>query len=88
MHLSVASGGTVSLQRAERIYSNVQELRQLNFDSAVPMVLMDREQANLLLEREVAHPRDEAGSGARPKSASMTGLYAPGTDLRARRYAC
>jgi len=79
-----ASGGRVSLQRAEPIYSNVQELRQLNFRTDVPLVLMDREQANRLLEREVAHHRDEAGFRRAAEVGSLTGLYAPGTDLKAQ----
>ena len=51
---AVVSGGQINLQHAERIYTDVQEVRQLNFKAEVPLVLMDQEQANRVLEREVA----------------------------------
>jgi hypothetical protein len=80
---AAGSGGRLNLQKNEQIFSNVQELRQLNFDSEVPMVLMDRDQANLLLEREVAHRYRGAGIRRAAEVGEMTGLYAAGTDLRA-----
>lgn len=77
------SGGPLNLQKGDRIYSNVQELRQLNFDNAVPIMLMDPDQAHLLLEREVRHRYEHAELGRAAEVGAMTGLYATGTDLRA-----
>lgn len=79
----VGNGGRLNLQKSEQIYSDVQELRQLNFDSEVPMVLMDRDQANFLLKGEVEHRYEGAGLRRAAEVGEMTGLYAPGTDLRA-----
>ncbi|MGH7915732.1 MAG: hypothetical protein ACREPW_13960 [Candidatus Binataceae bacterium] len=81
---AVVSGGKVNLERAERIYSDVQELRQLNFKTEVPLVLMDPGQANRVLEREVAGNHDKAQMQRAAAVGVLTGLYAPGTDLRAQ----
>jgi hypothetical protein len=77
------NGGPLNLQKSERIYTNIQELRQLNFDRAVPMVLMDPDEANFLLQREAAYRYGEAGARRAAEVGEMTGLYAPGIDLRA-----
>lgn len=78
------NGGRVNLKRAERVYSNVQELRQLTFNSEVPMVPMDQSQANLVLEREVMGHRDEADLQRSAGVGVLTGLYAPGINLEAQ----
>jgi hypothetical protein len=57
---AVVSGGQVNLRRAGQIYSDVQELRQLNFKTDVPLVLMDQGQANFVMESEFAGHHDEA----------------------------
>jgi hypothetical protein len=80
----VVSSGRVNLKPAAQIYSDVQELRQLNFDTEVPLVLMDQGQANLVLEREVARHHDEADLQRSAEVGVLTGLYAPGTDLKAQ----
>src|SRR6185437_6598925 len=77
-------GGQVNLQRAEQIYSDVQELRQLNFKNEVPLVLMDQGQANFVMERELTRNRDEAELLRAAEVGEMTGLYAPRTNLRAQ----
>ena len=77
----VVSGGRVNLQRAERIYTDVQELRQLSFNAEVPLVLMDQGQANLVLERELTRHHDEADLRRSAEVGVLTGLYAPGTNL-------
>jgi hypothetical protein len=81
---AVVSGGKVNLQRAEQIYSNVQELRQLNFKTEVPLVPMDHAQASLVLERDVTRHNDAAGLRRAVEVGELTGLYASGTDLRAQ----
>jgi hypothetical protein len=81
---AVVSGGQVDLRRAQRIYSNVQELRQLNFKTDVPLVLMDRDQANLVIEREVARHHDTVDFQRAAEVGVLTGLYAPGIDLKAQ----
>ncbi len=80
----VVSGGRVNVQRAEQIYSDVQELRQLNFNADVPLVLMDQGQANLVLERELTRHHDEADLQRSAEVGVLTGLYAPGTNLKAQ----
>ena len=79
---SVVSGGRVNLQRAEKIYSDVQELRQLNFKTDVPLVLMDQARANLVLEREFAGHHDAAELQRAAAAGELTGLYAAGTNLK------
>jgi hypothetical protein len=81
---AVVSGGQVNLRGVEQIYSDVQELRQLNFLTEVPLVLMDQGQANLVLEREVTRHHDEADLQRSAEVGALTGLYAPGTDLKAQ----
>ena len=81
---AVVSGGKVNLQRAEQIYSNVQELRQLNFKTEVPLVPMDHSQASLVLEREVTRHDDAVGLRRAVEVGELTGLYASGTDLKAQ----
>jgi hypothetical protein len=78
----VVSGGRVNLRRAEQIYSDVQELRELNFNTEVPLMLMDRSQANLVLEREVTRHHDEADLQRSAEVGEVTGLYAAGTNLK------
>ena len=77
----VMSGGRVNLHRAERIYSDVQELRQLSFNTEVPLVPMDQSQANLVLEREVTRHHDQADLRRSAEVGVLTGLYAPGINL-------
>jgi hypothetical protein len=79
----VVSGRRVNLQRAEQIYSDVQELRQLNFKTEVPLVVMDRQQARLVIEREVTRDHDPAAVRRAAEIGVLTGLYAPGIDLNA-----
>jgi hypothetical protein len=81
---AVVSGGQVNLRQAERIYSDVQELRQLNFKTDVPLVLMDQNQANLVMEREVARHHDAAEFRRADEAGVLTGLYVPGIDLNAQ----
>src|ERR1700730_9659352 len=50
---AAVSGDHINLQQAERIYTDVQEVRQLNFKAEVPLVLMDQDHANRVLDREV-----------------------------------
>jgi len=57
---AVVSGGRVNLRRAGQIYSDVQELRQLHFKTEVPLVLMDRSQANSVMEHEFSGDHDYA----------------------------
>ena len=78
----VVSGGRVNVQRAERIYTDVQELRQLNFNADVPLVPMDQGQANLVLERELTRDHDAADLQRSAEVGVLTGLYAPGTNLK------
>lgn len=80
---AVVSGGQVNLRRAERIYSDVQELRQLNFKTEVPLVLMDQGQANLVMEREVTRHHEAVELRRAAEAGELTGLYAPGTGLAA-----
>jgi hypothetical protein len=81
---AVVSGGQINLQHAERIYTDVQEVRQLNFKAEVPLVLMDQEQANRVLEREVARRYGEVELQRAAEVGALTGLYAPGTNLNAQ----
>jgi hypothetical protein len=81
---AVVSGGQVNLQRAEQIYTDVQELRQLSFKTDVPLVLMDQGRANLVMEHEMTRHHDEAEFQLTAEIGELTGLYAPGTNLKAQ----
>jgi hypothetical protein len=81
---AVVSGGKINLQHAERIYTDVQEMRQLNFKAEVPLVLMDQAQANRVLEREVARRYGEVELQRAAEVGALTGLYAAGTNLKAQ----
>jgi hypothetical protein len=81
---AAVSGGHINLQQAERIYTDVQEVRQLNFKAEVPLVLMDQDQANRVLEREVAPRYGEVELQRATEVGALTGLYAAGTDLKAQ----
>lgn len=81
---TVVNAGHVNLQRAERIYSDVQELRQLNFRTEVPLVVMDQGQANVAIERELARRHDAAALQRDAEVGALTGLYPPGIDLQAQ----
>ncbi len=81
---TVVSGGQVNLRRVEQIYSDVQELRQLNFKADVPLVLMDQGQANFVMEREFAGHHDEAELRRAAEVGELTGLYSAGTNLKSQ----
>ena len=81
---AAVSGGHINLQRAERIYTDVQEVRQLNFKAEVPLVLMNPDQANRVLDREVAGRYGEVELQRATEVGALTGLYAAGTDLKAQ----
>ena len=79
----LVNGNHVNVQRAQLIYSDVQELRQLNFDAEVPLVPMSQEQADLVLAREMTQDRDEAALQRSAEVGALTGLYSPQTNLKA-----
>jgi hypothetical protein len=81
---AVVSGGRINVEPAERIYTNVQEVRQLNFKAEVPLVLMDQAQANRVLESEVAQRYGEVELQRAAEVGALTGLYAAGTNLKAQ----
>ena len=81
---SLTSGGRVNLQRARKIYSDVQELRQLNFKYEIPMVLMDRAQAAVALQSLMARHRSPAELHLAADAGVLTGLYASESDLSSR----
>jgi hypothetical protein len=81
---AVVSGGRVNLRRVDRIYSDVQELRQLNFKSDVPLVLMDQGQADLVMEREFADHHGEAELQRAAEVGALTGLYPAGINLKSQ----
>jgi hypothetical protein len=81
---AVVSGGRVNLQRAGQIYTDVQELRQLNFKTDVPLVLMEQAQANFVMEREFAGHHDQAELQRAAEVGELTGLYAAGTNLKSQ----
>ena len=78
---AVVSGGRVNLRRAGQIYSDVQELRQLHFKTEVPLVLMDRSQANSVMERDFSGHHDYAELQRSATAGELTGLYGAGTNL-------
>jgi len=81
---AVVSGGRVNIQSAEAIYTDVQELRQLHFKADVPLVLMDRERAGFVMQREFEshHGPDELQRAA--AVGELTGLYASPANLEQR----
>ena len=81
---AVVSDGRINLRQSARIYSDVQELRQLNFEANVPLVLMDQAQANLVMERDIAREHDAVELQRAAQVGVLTGLYAPGIDLKAQ----
>ena len=81
---AVVSGGQVNLRRVEQIYSDVQELRQLNFKTDVPLELMNQGQANFVMEREFASHHDEAELQRAAEVGELTGLYPAGTNLKSQ----
>ncbi len=81
---AVVSGGQINLQRAGQVLVDVQDLRELTFKTDVPLVLMDQGQANRVLERELARRHDEAELQRAAEAGALTGLYAPGTNLKAQ----
>jgi hypothetical protein len=81
---AVVSDGQVNLRRVEQIYSDVQELRQLNFKTDVPLELMDHAQANFVMEREFAGHHDEAELQRAAEVGELTGLYPAGTNLKSQ----
>ena len=60
----------------------MQELRQLNFKTDVPLVLMDQGQAGFVMEREFAGHHDETELLRSAEVGELTGLYAAGTNLK------
>ncbi|HLK85941.1 MAG TPA: hypothetical protein VKT27_05485 [Candidatus Binataceae bacterium] len=80
----LVSGRQVDLQRAGRINSDVQELREHYFKTEVPIVVMDRAQAQLAMTRVVTGRRDSLAFKRAETVGVLTGLYPPGTDLQSQ----
>jgi len=59
-------------------------MRGLSFGSEVALVAMNPAQANVILEREVTARHNDAALARAAEIGAMTGLYAPGTDLKAQ----
>jgi hypothetical protein len=81
---AIVSGVNVDRSKSERIYDAVQHIRGLNFKSQVPLVAMSPAQADVILEREVTARHNDAALARSAAVGAMTGLYAPGTDLKAQ----
>jgi len=82
---AVVSGGRVNVQRAEEIYTDVQELRQLHFKTDVPLVLMDRGRADFVMQREFESHHDAAELQRAAAVGELTGLYASPANLENQR---
>jgi hypothetical protein len=79
---AVVSGGRVNVQRAEEIYTDVQELRQLHFKDDVPLVLMDQDQADFVMQREFESHHDPAELQRAAAAGELTGLYSSPANLK------
>jgi hypothetical protein len=81
---ALVNNGRIKLSQAEQLYTNVQELRQLNFKNQIPIVVEQRGQAASAFRRELTRRFGPLGLRVNPKPGMLTGLYAPGTDLDAQ----
>jgi hypothetical protein len=81
---AILNGHRVELNQADQLYTNVQELRQLNFKNQVPIVVERRAGTAAALNRELAHRFGPQGLRRNAEAGVLTGLYAPGTDLDAQ----
>jgi hypothetical protein len=81
---AIVNGNRVDRAKSERIYRAVETMRGLSFRREVPLVVMSSEGANAVMEREVSAHRDDVALERAAEVGAMTGLYAPGTDLKAQ----
>jgi hypothetical protein len=79
----LVSGGQIDRAQADAIERGIQRVRELDFTSAVPIVVRTPDQARRLIDAEISRDQTDEQLRIGGISGAMTGLYPSGIDLKA-----
>jgi hypothetical protein len=79
----IVSGGEINRVKADQIIAGIQQLRQLRFKHSVPLVLKTRDQAEQMMEADLARDYSDEQMKVDGTAGAMLGLYPIGIDLKA-----
>lgn len=81
---ALVNGGVVDQSKAAEVRAQIQKFRGLDFLRPVPLVVKTRDQAQAMLEAEMAREHSDQDLRIGGMSGAMTGLYPRGMDLKSR----
>jgi hypothetical protein len=79
----MVQAGSVDPGLAERVVVGIQQLRGLDFNKPVPVVVKSRDQAEQMMVAEINHDHSDEELRIGSLAGAMTGLYPSGMDLKA-----
>ena len=80
---ALVRGGQVDEVKAERIIVGIQDIRQLRFERPVPMAVKTRDEAEQMMEADLARDYTDEQIEADGVAGALVGLYPAGMDLKA-----
>jgi hypothetical protein len=80
---SLINGGRINEPHAAEVEKGIQQIRQLNFKSHVPIVLKNPDQVEQMVLADLKRDYSDEQLEADGKAGSMLGLFPPGMDLKA-----
>ncbi len=81
---ALVSGDSVNLPQAQKVEEGIQDLRQLSFKSAVPVVAMTPDEAEQAIAEEIRREYTDEQLKTEGDAGSIVGLYPRGIDLKAQ----
>ncbi len=81
---ALVNDGVVDQSKAAEVRAQIQKFRGLDFLRPVPLVVKTRDQAQAMLEAEMAREHSDEDLRIGGMSGAMTGLYPRGMDLKSR----
>jgi len=80
---AIVQNDQINQQKSAEVEAGIQKIRQLNFKTPVPMVVKTRDQAEQMMEADLARDYSDEQFEVDGIAGSLVGLYPPGIDLKA-----
>lgn len=80
---AIVQNDQINQQKSAEVEAGIQKIRQLNFKTPVPMVVKTRDQAEQMMEADLARDFTDEQFKVDGIAGALVGLYPPGIDLKA-----
>jgi len=80
---SLVSGKSLNQAKVDKVEQGIQQIRQLSFLNAVPIVVKSRDEAEQLMEADMMRDYTDNQLHADGVAGALVGLFPPGMDLKA-----